>query len=235
MRKCKRKQPIYPSVGGSLGGGRGRLALITCLTALCADGCVSSVGAGRLAESPGLPGGPLSEQISVCRINILDEDGNLAVVIAASPHLPGVIRDGQERGSRDGVPGLIFHNNDGDEIGGLIFPTSAREDGRRDGGVSVSFDQVDHGQAVNLIHWTNGDFVRSALKISDCPTNISSMQITDSQAARKTRSALRAATIDEEAERLFNEYLRVMGEERFFAERVYLGSEGVSEERRCSS
>ncbi|MCK7476209.1 MAG: hypothetical protein M0C28_00415 [Candidatus Moduliflexus flocculans] len=35
---------------------------------------------------------------------------------------PGAVRDGKQSGLRTGIPGLIFYNNLGDEIGGLIYP-----------------------------------------------------------------------------------------------------------------
>ncbi len=177
--------------------------------------------------STGAPG-----EITVQRINVVDAEGRLAVVIAAAPDLPGVIRDGTQAGMRAGVPGLLFYNNQGDEIGGLIFPTRVGENGLRDGGVSLSFDQADHGQAIHLMHWATGAFVRSALRINDFPTDIPSTQVEASAARREALQALQGATSDEEAQRLYKAYLRLMGDNRFYAERVYLGSEGS--ERRAA-
>ena len=90
--------------------------------------------------------------------------------MANSRNLPGGIRDGKQSGQRTGIPGIIFYNNFGDEIGGLIYPARTLESGY-DGGVQLSMDQIKQtGQAVALRHWRSGDYVRSMLEITDYST-----------------------------------------------------------------
>ena len=207
-----------------------KLHTVTGPTARLAALAVCLLGAAMLGFQRGASstdaGGPAHEEINVQRINVLDEGGNLAVVIAAPPHLPGVIRDGEQAGMRDNLPGMLFYNNQGDEVGGMLFPTTVGEDGRIDGGVSLTFDQIPHSQTVQLIQWQNDDFVRSALRIQEFPTDIDPEEIRGAPEAQEALGALREAETEEEAARLYRDYLRVMGEHRYFAERVYLGSEG---------
>jgi hypothetical protein len=165
--------------------------------------------------------------LNVRRINVVNDDGTYAVVLANSSRLPGVIRGGAESGSREGIPGILFYNNFGDEIGGLIHPYRETEQSGVDAGVSFSMDQADHGQAVNLIHWRNGDFVRSAVKVTDFPTDIGSQEVSRSKARLEALSALQAAEGEEAQEAAYRRYIEVLGENRFLAERIYLGSEGA--------
>ena len=110
------------------------------------------------------------DEITVKRVNVVEDNGRLALVMANSRNLPGGIRDGKQSGQRTGIPGIIFYNNLGDEIGGLIYPARAVESGY-DGGVQLSMDQIKQtGQAVALRHWRSGDYVRSLLEITDYST-----------------------------------------------------------------
>lgn len=168
-----------------------------------------------------------TEEISVRRINVVDADGKLAAVIAAPPKLPGVIRDGKESGSRKEIPGMIFYNNQGDEIGGFISQIAKGKNGMYDGGVSLSFDQHGHdGQAISLMHWVQSGFVRSALRINDYPADITGKEIQESETFKKAIQKLQSAKSDEEGEKFYKEYLDAMGAKRYFAERVFLGTEG---------
>src|SRR5262245_60109843 len=59
-------------------------------------------------------------EIDVERINILEKDGKLKMVISNSERQhPGVV-DGKTL-SRKRAPGVIFFNEEGDECGGLTF------------------------------------------------------------------------------------------------------------------
>lgn len=86
---------------------------------------------------------PDHDTLTVRRLNVVNEDGSLALVIANAQSLPGVIRNDEESGNRRGIPGILFYDNNGDEVGGLIYPH--RENGAVDAGVSLSFDQTNSG------------------------------------------------------------------------------------------
>src|SRR5438094_10552353 len=79
------------------------------------------------------------EEIDVERINVVEKDGKLRMVISNQERQhPGIV-DGKpiERYGRPRPPGIIFFNKSGDECGGLIF------DGDRNQGQSLalSFDK----------------------------------------------------------------------------------------------
>lgn len=171
------------------------------------------------------------DEITVKRVNIVEDNGRLALVMANSRNLPGGIRDGKQSGQRTGIPGIIFYNNLGDEIGGLIYPARTLESGY-DGGVQLSMDQIKQtGQAVALRHWRNGDYVRSMLEITDYSTEkFAGDSNGDPEIAAVLKKLGEAAEADQE--RIFKEeYLPLLGEKGYLAHRIFLGSEGADRRR----
>src|SRR5687768_12582998 len=105
-------------------------------------------------------------EIDVERINIVEKDGKLKMVIAnkARQH-PGIV-DGKYFKEREGqrAAGMIFFSEKGDEIGGLIF------DGDTDKGQygSLTFDKFRGDQTIQFAHLENkdGDYF-AGLKMND--------------------------------------------------------------------
>src|SRR5690242_10450551 len=61
------------------------------------------------------------DEIQVHRINVVEPDGTLRMVISNKARLPGVIVKGKEFPPRDRPQaGMIFYNDEGSENGGLI-------------------------------------------------------------------------------------------------------------------
>lgn len=93
------------------------------------------------------------EEINVERINVVEKDGKLKMVIAnkARQH-PGQV-DGNYYKEREGqrAAGMIFFSERGDEIGGLIFDGN---DGEGQGG-SLTFDKFRGDQTIQFIHNEN--------------------------------------------------------------------------------
>ena len=88
------------------------------------------------------------EEIDVERINVVERDGKLKMVISNQERQHPGILDGKiiERYGRPRPPGIIFFNNMGDECGGLVF------DGDRNRGQSLalSFDRFRQDQVMQL-------------------------------------------------------------------------------------
>jgi hypothetical protein len=171
------------------------------------------------------------DEITVKRINIVEDNGTYALVMANSQKLPGGVRDGKQSGMRTGIPGMIFYNNLGDEIGGLIYPARNMEYGY-DGGVQLSMDQIKQtGQAVALRHWRSGDYVRSMLEITDYSTEKFAGEANeDPEISAVLKRLQEAGEADQEA--IFQEdYLPLLGEKGYFAHRIFLGSEGAEKRR----
>lgn len=92
------------------------------------------------------------EEIDVERINIVERDGKLKMVISNKERQTPVIVDGKtfpQEGGRP--PGMIFFNDKGDEIGGLIFRGNAGE-GQTG---SLTFDRFRGDQTIAFQHLEN--------------------------------------------------------------------------------
>ncbi len=91
------------------------------------------------------------EEITVHRINIVEPDGTLRMVISNHARLPGVIVRGKEQPADRPQAGMIFYNDEGSENGGLIFGGRKNSKGEVvDSGGSLSFDRYDASQIVQL-------------------------------------------------------------------------------------
>jgi hypothetical protein len=90
-------------------------------------------------------------EIDVERINVVEPDGRLRMVIANGPRSTGPIYKGEPFGYPGGRrPGIIFFNDEETENGGLTFHGSRQPDGRFSAGGILTFDQFDQDQIVVL-------------------------------------------------------------------------------------
>ena len=118
---------------------------------------------------------------------------------------------------RDLLSGMIFFNEQGDEVGGLIFNGIKKDSGYSALG-HLSFDQWKQNQVVALQYLDNGNSRRAGLRVWDRPTDVPF----DKQLDRSLR--LTQATGDErEAIRKEIESARSRGE--FGNERLFVGSQ----------
>ncbi|MDZ4137120.1 MAG: hypothetical protein U1D06_16240 [Paracoccaceae bacterium] len=145
------------------------------------------------------------DELNVKRLNVIEDDGQLAMVIGKTSSLPGGGRNGGD------ISGIIFFHR-GKEAGGLITSRSTDADGKESGYVHLSFDQLKSNQTVTLNTTSEGDFVRTSLRIID----------------RATDGNYNVIVQNDETERqaILKPYLAYLGQIGFFAERIYLGSEG---------
>lgn len=92
------------------------------------------------------------DEITVHRVNIVEPDGTLRMVISNKTNLPGVIVKGKEQPPNDRPQaGMIFYNDEGTENGGLIFGGHKDSSGNVvDSGGSLSFDKYGANQIVQL-------------------------------------------------------------------------------------
>jgi len=85
---------------------------------------------------------PSFEQITVQRINIVEPDGTLRMVISNHAELPGIVVHGKEQAFARPQAGMLFYNDEGSENGGLIFGGHQNAKGEvEDSGGSLSFDK----------------------------------------------------------------------------------------------
>jgi hypothetical protein len=95
-------------------------------------------------------------EITVERINVVDANGTLRLVIANKDRMHPGVMDGITINRPRPVAGLLFFNDEGDEVGGLTVTGQAR-DGQRRATAQLAFDQFKQDQTVAISYSeTNG-------------------------------------------------------------------------------
>jgi hypothetical protein len=150
------------------------------------------------------------EEIDVERINIVEKDGRLRMVISNRERQhPGVV-DGKVMPRPSGrPPGMIFFNHQGNEAGGLIFD----ENGGNGHFLQLTFDKSRQDQTLGLRHLEsdNGQYF-AGLQIWDRPHTSLADFVTRYEAVQK-----RPNGPDKDAA------MKELGREGFSPERVTVG------------
>ncbi|HTQ54860.1 MAG TPA: hypothetical protein VMI94_10390 [Bryobacteraceae bacterium] len=90
------------------------------------------------------------DDITVRRINIVEPDGTLRMVLSNKAQCPGFIIKGKEYPREDRqTAGVIFFDDEGTEDGGLIFG-GAKTDGKVESFGHLSFDQYQQDQVFTI-------------------------------------------------------------------------------------
>ena len=128
------------------------------------------------------------QEINVERINVVEPDGTLRMVISDKARFPGIILRGKEypHVSRS-TAGVLFFNEEGTENGGLIFGGAKDKDGKPTSGGHLSFDDYEQDQVIAIDSqqwgerksakivfvdrpaWPIGDLVQLTTRIKDLP------------------------------------------------------------------
>ena len=91
------------------------------------------------------------DDIEVQRINVVEPDGTLRMVISNKAVFPGAIIRGKEYPHAERkTAGMLFFNDQGTENGGLIFGGSKDKDGHVDSYGHLSFDQYEQDQVFTI-------------------------------------------------------------------------------------
>jgi len=116
-------------------------------------------------------------EIDVERINIVEKDGTVKMIITNVEKFPnGKIKingkpTNEDRKKRSG---MLFFNEDGIECGGFIYDGQKNANGHSSG-LSLTYDQYDGDQVMQLLtqDYKEGDkrFVSSGLMFNDRPSN----------------------------------------------------------------
>ena len=105
-------------------------------------------------------------EITVERINVIDRNGTLRLVIANKDRMhPGVL-DGKVIDRQRPVSGLIFFNDEGDEVGGLTY-SGRLADGDRTAQAGIMFDQLKQDQTIGLRYSEANGQRTAALEVWD--------------------------------------------------------------------
>jgi len=126
-----------------------RIATVATIYAVIVSSICLALLLQRRAKAPGDGG----KTLTVERINVVESDGTLRMVISNRERLPGVLDlQGKEDRSQRPQAGLIFYNDEGQENGGLILGGRKNAQGEVvDSGGSLSFDKYNANQVVQLI------------------------------------------------------------------------------------
>jgi hypothetical protein len=112
--------------------------------------------------------------LTVERLNIVDSTGRLALVLSNGRRLPGAMFAGREYPQsfvgRGRSAGMLFFNEAGDEVGGLIYEGAARDSTYRAFG-HLSFDQWQQNQVVAVQYLDDGRSRSAGVRIWDRPTD----------------------------------------------------------------
>lgn len=125
---------------------------------------------GREAsETNSIPQAASFSEINVERINIREPDGTLRMALYSRARKPGIIvkNNAQPHPDRD-MAGMLFYNDEGTELGGLVYTGMKTENGVISGG-SLTFDRYEQDQIIQLIGAEQGDTVFAGLYVNDRP------------------------------------------------------------------
>jgi hypothetical protein len=123
------------------------------------------MGAAALRQ----PAGPQKfGEITVERINVVDANGTLRLVVANKDRMhPGII-GGKTIDRPRPVAGLLFFNDEGDEVGGLTV-TGQERDGQRRANAIFAFDQLKQDQTIALTYSEANGQRSAGLQVWDRP------------------------------------------------------------------
>jgi hypothetical protein len=181
----------------------------------------SSIALGGLLVGAFRPGAQTQELIKARRIELVNEDGRYALVLAARGKLPGPVFGGKEypqalSGGRTTATGMIFFNERGDEVGGLTYHGRRTDSGYTAGG-GIMFDQFDQDQVVGIRYSDNGTRRSAGLDVWDRSPDVAMSSIIDMLQARAKATGAVRDSIDR--------VIRATPGMDKSAHRIFLGSE----------
>ena len=110
-------------------------------------------------------------ELTVERLNVVEPDGTLRLVISNHDLIPGIIVRSEERALDRSQAGMLFYNDEGSEVGGLIFGGHRNAEGEVvDSGVSLSFDKYESNQIVSLYGVDDSKNKFAGLSVADSPS-----------------------------------------------------------------
>jgi hypothetical protein len=125
-------------------------------------------------------------EIDVERINIIEKDGTVKMIITNVERFPNgntIVNNRPTNETRKKRSGMLFFNENGIECGGFIYDGQKKADGHSSG-LSLTYDQYDGDQVMQLLteDYSNGNerFVSSSLVFNDRAkkeTQLKSMEI----------------------------------------------------------
>lgn len=137
------------------------------------------------------------DEIDVERINVVEKDGRVRLVIANAARQAVTMIDGKQiLPNRKRDAGLIFFNDEGDEDGGMTWSGSALN-GTPRATAGLSFDQYKQDETVTLRYSQNGKDRMAGLTVADRPDSSIAVAVKLNDAKTdEERAKLRQALVD---------------------------------------
>jgi hypothetical protein len=124
------------------------------------------------------------DELTVGRINVVDADGTLRLVISNKDRMHPGMMDGKLIDRPRPVAGLLFFNEEGDEVGGLTY-TGREVDGSRRANAGIMFDQFKQDQTIGISYSETDGRRTAGLQVWDRPDQRLSELIDKLNAANK--------------------------------------------------
>jgi hypothetical protein len=117
---------------------------------------------------------PKFDTITVQRINVVEPDGTLRMVLTNNNRVPSIIMRGREFSDFTGrkgstTAGILFYDGEGSESGGLTFGGRKDEQGRISRFGHLSFDRYDQDQMFTIDARDEGGTHYSSIQMIDQP------------------------------------------------------------------
>ncbi|WP_228853467.1 hypothetical protein [Aegicerativicinus sediminis] len=162
------------------------------------------------------------DEITVKKINVVAEDGELRMVLSNETRQHPGRMNGKDFEKRDRPAGILFFNEEGDECGGLIYHGKT-ENSQTYSGMSFTMDQYKEDQVIQILNsesYKDGkERISRGIAISDLPTG--SDLITRINKIEELQKKLKSLS-EKEAEELVAKIGNSLGSKR----RLFLGRTG---------
>jgi len=105
------------------------------------------------------------DELTVQRLNVVDANGTLRFVLSNKDRMHPGVMDGVTINRPRPVAGMLFFNDEGDEVGGLTY-TGTDDDGRR-ANAGIMFDQLKQDQTIGITYSENNGQRSAGLQVWD--------------------------------------------------------------------
>ena len=105
------------------------------------------------------------DELTVQRLNVVDANGTLRFVLSNKDRMHPGVMDGVTINRPRPVAGMLFFNDEGDEVGGLTY-TGTDDNGRR-ANAGIMFDQLKQDQTIGISYGEDKGQRRAGLEVWD--------------------------------------------------------------------
>lgn len=105
------------------------------------------------------------DELTVQRLNVVDANGTLRLVLSNKDRMHPGVMDGVTINRPRPVAGMLFFNDEGDEVGGLTY--SGTDDNGRRANAGIMFDQLKQDQTIGISYSENNGQRSAGLQVWD--------------------------------------------------------------------